>query len=100
MSRMQIILGGETVFDHVIEGWMAPPKPEQIPAAIKAQLDPNAKLAPFLKVTMLAMLGKAIAEQALGDPRLQPLNVSLATRPSGWTITVDIPEPVDNTIQL
>ncbi|MCV7100068.1 hypothetical protein [Mycobacterium palustre] len=95
MTHMQIIIGGETVFDEVIEGWMAPPKPDQIPAAIRAQLNPNAKPAPFLKAMMLAMIANALANGALRDPRLQPLDVDLKTRPTGWTISVDMPPPDD-----
>lgn len=91
MTHMQIILGGETVFDEVIEGWMAPPKPDQIPAAIRSQLNPNAKPPPFLKAMMLAMIAKAITDGALRDPRMQPLDVDLITRPTGWTISVDMP---------
>lgn len=96
MTRMQIIMSdgdkAETVFDEVIEGWMAPPKPDMIPQAIRAQLNPNAKPAPFLKAMMVAMLAKGI-ESMLSDPRLQPLERHVVTRPTGWTISVDIPPP-------
>jgi hypothetical protein len=46
-----------------------------------------------MKSLMIAMLGAAISNQALKDPRLQPLDVSLETRATGWTISVDVPEP-------
>lgn len=94
MSRMQIILAGEVVYDDVIEDWQAPPKPELIGPAVKATLDPNYKPPAFLKAMMLAMIGKAI-DNALHDPRLQPLDVELITRPTGWTVAVDMQAPPD-----
>lgn len=97
MSRMTIIITegdtAETVFDEIIEGWMAPPKPDQIPAAIRNQLDPNAKPPPWLKAFLIAAIGNAIHNGALKDPRLQPLTTQLTKRPTGWTISVDMPAP-------
>ncbi len=92
MSHLQIIINGETVYDQEGVGdWQLPPKPEQI--SDKAQMDPNVKPAPWMKSLMIAMLGAAISNQALKDPRLQPLDVDLQTRATGWTISVDVPEP-------
>ncbi len=94
MSHLQIIINGETVYDQEGVGdWQLPPKPEQISDSIKAQMDPNVKPAPWMKSLMIAMLGAAISNQALKDPRLQPLDVDLQTRATGWTISVDVPEP-------
>lgn len=93
MSHLQIIVEGETVFDDEVGEWALPPKPDRIPAALRAQLNPNARPAPWMKFMMVAMLGKALADNVLRDPRLQPLEVGIDTRPSGWTLSVDIPAP-------
>lgn len=95
MARLRIILGEECVFDHQVEEWQLPPRPDQIPATIRAQLDPNARPAPWMKAMMIAMLGKTLVDGALRDPRLQPLDVKLETRGTGWTISVDLVAPVD-----
>ena len=100
MSRLQIIVEGETVFDGEVGEWALPPKPDHIPAALRAQLNPNARPAPWMKFMMIAMLGKALTDNVLRDPRLQPLDVELSTRPSGWTIGVDIPEPKSADIEI
>jgi hypothetical protein len=94
MPHMQLILDGENVYDEHIDNWAAPPRPDMIPAAVRAQTNPNVKPAPFLKAIMLAMIGKAI-EASLRDPRLAPLTVNLTKRPTGFTITVDMPPPAN-----
>lgn len=95
MARMTVALNGEVVFDDEVAQWQMPPAPDQIPAAARAGLDPNHKPAPFMKLMMLAMIGKA-CERALRDPRLAPLDVDLQTNGStGWTLTVVMPGPGD-----
>jgi hypothetical protein len=94
MSHVVIQINGEVVYDHEnVADWQLPPKPDQIGESIKAQMNPDVKPAPWMKSLMIAMLGAAISNQALKDPRLQPLDVSLETRATGWTISVDVPEP-------
>lgn len=100
MSHLLIIVEGETVFDGDVGEWALPPKPDRIPAALRAQLNPNARPAPWMKFMMIAMLGKALTDNVLRDPRLQPLEVDLQTRPSGWTISVDIPDPRSDDIEV
>jgi len=100
MSHLQIIVDGESMFDGEVGEWALPPRPDRIPAALRSQLNPNAKPAPWMKFMLLAMLGKALADNVLRDPRLQPLDVELTTRPSGWTIGVDIPEPTATDIEI
>lgn len=92
MAHLQIIVGGETVYDHDAENWQLPPKPDMIGPAVRAQINPNVKPAPFMKALMVAMLAKAI-KKALEDPRLHPLDIDLQTRATGWTMSVDIPAP-------
>jgi len=101
MSHLQIIINGETVFDEERVGdWQLPPRPDQIPASIRAQLDPQARPAPWMKAMIVAMLGKALRDHALRDPRLVPLDVELTTRATGWTLAVDIPEPKRSDISV
>lgn len=96
MSHLQVIVNGESVFDDDVGDWQMPPRPDQVPAALRAQLDPHARPAPWMKAIILTMIGKALTDNALRDPRLQPLDVQLTTRPTGWTISVDMVEPVTN----
>lgn len=70
-----------------------PPRPNFITDQERAGLDPNLKLAPQQKALVLAMLAKGLQEQLSRDPRIQPLAVTLDTRPTGWTLSVDIPKP-------
>lgn len=94
--RMTILLGGETVYDHDIEGWLTPPPQEQLPQSIQAQLDPTVKPAPWYKALLVAMIGRAAA-QGLQDQRLQPLEVDLQLRATGWTLVVELPAPEQDT---
>lgn len=99
MPRLWIAVDERTVFDENVAGWQLPPQPDLIGPAVRAQAQPNVKPPPFLKALMLAMVGKAV-DQALHDPRLAPLDVTLATRSTGWTITVDIPVPTASDVQI
>lgn len=69
-----------------------PPRPNFLTDAERASLDPNKPLNPLQKAAFLAVLAKGLRDQ-LQDPRLQPIAVDLELRPTGWTLTVDVPPP-------
>jgi hypothetical protein len=92
MPHIQFILDGETVYDEHVKEWLAPPKPDMIPADVRRQANPNAKPPPYMKALMLAMIGKAVAAN-LRDPRLAPLDVDLKPHATGFTLAVNIPAP-------
>ncbi len=97
VTNLQFLVDGKVVFDHDVEQWMLPPQPELIEPAVRAQMNPNAVPPPWLKAFMVASIGNALATQILPRPQLQPLDIDLQTRPTGWTISVDIPAPAERT---
>jgi hypothetical protein len=97
MSRLQFVVDGKAVFDHEVEHWMLPPEPQLIEPSMRAQMNPNAVPPPWLKAFMIASIGNALANQVLTRPQLQPLEIGLTTRPTGWTLSVDLPAPAEHT---
>jgi hypothetical protein len=90
VSRVQLIVDGLPLFDDDIPEFQTP-RPDMIGADLRAGLDPSAPIAPWQKALLLAILGKGLLEQLSRNPKLQPIDVSIDVRPSGWTLAVDVP---------
>jgi hypothetical protein len=87
---MCMTYGENVIYDELLEEFQLPPMPDLIPAAVRASLNPNAKPTPFMKAWWIAMVGHNAAI-VLSDPRLQPINVQLTKRSTGFTLSADMP---------
>lgn len=102
MARLQIIVDGETKYDEDVAEWQLPPdRPESIRNSIPSQGDGwTRKPAPWMKAFMIVAFGKAMEQQLRESPILQPLNTSIETRATGYSLHVDMPEPSTGAIPM
>lgn len=100
MARLQIIVDGDTKFDEDVENWQLPTRPESIRGAIPNQADGfTTKPAPWMKALMVVQLATLLERTMRDHPLLQPLDIDLQTRGTGYTLSVDIPAPSQAAIE-
>jgi hypothetical protein len=82
MSRAVLIIDGETHIDDDLHEWHKRP-PAVLADIVKAKLQPNVaiEIQPYL-LAAAGVLATATAKN-------QPVCIIIATRPAGWTLTVD-----------
>lgn len=72
---------------------MLPPKPNMLTDEVRQKLNPTAPIPREHVAMLLAMLANTLKQQLGNDKRLGKLDVHIDTRPTGFTLTVDMPTP-------
>jgi hypothetical protein len=95
VPHVRVTVDDAPLFDGEVEQWQLPQPPDLLgPLRDRVEVR-NAKPSPFVKTMRIATFGM-IFKKAMEDPRFAPLDVGFQTRPTGWTLTIDMPAPLSS----